>query len=291
MNEKQLHYFIAVSEYGSMTKAAEHLYITQPALSRAIADLEETYNRKLFHRHRHGLELTLEGRTLLEYASSILSSIKASKVAVASGKSQDNVTLAVTLTIGHLLLADIINNIEASLNYSVVAHVKNTRAIEEDLLAKRVDLAIIEGRIHHPQIRTLDIISDELALYVNRSHPLANEENLSLDSLQHQSFILREPGSGTRESFENIMYQGNITWLEKMTASSLDAIINLTANTEAIGILPKRVVSALDSSHGLIELAIKELAMTRNFSIAYTMDHNPSSDIINAIKETMLRII
>lgn len=77
MRLNQLEYFLKVVECGSITKAAQELYLTQPSLTKAISSLEAEYNMKLFNRTSKGLSLTLEGRDFLEYAKNVIESSRA----------------------------------------------------------------------------------------------------------------------------------------------------------------------------------------------------------------------
>ncbi len=186
MTLRHLEIFVAVADHGSMSGAAHALYIAQPTVSQAVADLERTYQVRLFERLSRRLYLTPEGQEMLGYARHIL----------------------------------------ASVDEMERAWVGNTRSIEERVLSSRLDLGFVEGEASSPDIRSVPAREDELILVASPAHPLASRGVVTAHDLQGMDFVLREPGSGTRALFEQYLKDYRVRIEEKWTCNNSEAIKN-----------------------------------------------------------------
>ena len=199
MTIRHLKIFIAVAETGSMSRAAQKLFLSQPTVSQAIRELEENYEVRLFERLSKRLYITPAGQELLGYAYQAVGQFDQLESRMQKNRRRESLRIGGTITVGACLLSNIMSDFKKMLpDAETFAYVGNTRTIEEKLLHSELDIAIVEGDIRNPDLISLSCIRDYLVLGCSREHPLARKEILHIPELNHQSFVMREKGSGTR---------------------------------------------------------------------------------------------
>lgn len=204
MNLHSLSVFVEVVRSGTMSGAAQELYLSQPAVSKTIANLEEHYETKLFERLGHKLAITQSGAQLYRHAIQLLDQAKQMERALL-GKGE-TLRIGATLTVGSTLLTKIIKSFKEHFpQINLFVKVTNTREIEDLLLDSQLDLALVEGEVKSPKLLFLPVVEDRLILACPANHPLSGRETVFLDELSSFPFHMREKGSGTRELFENFM--------------------------------------------------------------------------------------
>lgn len=195
MTLRLLEIFLAVCRTLSMTRAAEMLGMTQPAVSRAIYDLECYYGTALFERIGRKLYLTEAGNTLREHASSILSELEDVKDTLREDTMPSICRIGATLMAADILLKDLCLYLyqeipEVQLNMSVY----NASTIEDMLRHNECDLALTD-RIDDPVFAYEPLMKQTLSFYVsNQRYPY---DTITIDALKKQQLILRENGSGS----------------------------------------------------------------------------------------------
>jgi LysR family transcriptional regulator, transcriptional activator of the cysJI operon len=266
MDLRHLRIFLSVCEAGTMTRAAENLYMTQPSVSQAIAELEKEYGVRLFERLTHRLYLTASGEHLRSYASHILNLAEQARKELTGPGAGGSIRIGASLTIGAHLLPGLVNNFHREMPaVEVFTRVDNTSVIEKLILEDQLDLGLVEGRIYSPHIREEILCDDELVIISGPEHALWGRERISIQELAGQDFITREPGSGTRDIFERLMSGAGATW----------KIVGVYNNTEAIkqavrGNLGLAVVSRLsveeEIGRGLVRaIEVSDLNLKRKF--------------------------
>lgn len=202
---RKLEIFIQVADLGQVTKAGQSLSMSQSAVSMALAELESTAGGSLFLRQGRRLLLNDRGRLLLEPAREILrKTAQFERLLSDSGEAPRGLLrIGASTTIGNYLLPEYIA--EFSRHYPearATLQVGNTQQIEQSLARGEIDLGLIEGPSHAPQLEILPWRDDELIVIAGREHPLRREPAVTLAMLAAADWIMREPGSGTREVFE-----------------------------------------------------------------------------------------
>lgn len=223
---KQLDVFSAVAREGSVTKAAHWLNLTQSATSMALADLEHQLGAQVFDRLGRRLQLNTLGQRLLPLAQETVSRAREIED-IASGDlpGHDRLRIGASLTIGNYLMPQLIGSyLQTHPHTEVSLDVGNTRHVIESVRQFSCDVGFIEGFCHDPDIEVLPWLDDELVIFAPPAHPLAGQTELSARDFEGAHWILREPGSGTREVFDNAV-AGKLT--------SLKVRLEL-GNTEAI---------------------------------------------------------
>jgi len=208
MNMRHLAVFHAVAETGNLSRAAERLYITQPAASRQIRALEESLGLTLLHREPRGVRLTDAGQTLAAYAARIfaLSDRARTRMAEIRNLESGRLSLGASTTIGNYLLPPVLGRFRRlHPGVEIRLEIGNTDAIQHLLLEDRVDLGFTEGFVEEEELEAHAFMHDELAIIAPPGHPLAREAGAELAELSRYQWVMREPGSGTQAVLDHIM--------------------------------------------------------------------------------------
>lgn len=231
MTLRQLAVFVAVAQEGTVTRASDAVRLTQSAASMALADLEDALGAPLFDRLGKRLQLNDLGRFLLPQALEILGRCEAFEHAAQGEKQTIDLRLGATLTISDYLMPDLMANFLKQQPQALLQlQVGNTRQIIEAVSQFQLDLGLIEGSCHLPQLQAFPWRDDELAVCCAPEHPLAVlKDTISLQDLQDVDWILREEGSGTREVFDQVMLKDLPNANLRLTLGHNEAILKIVA--------------------------------------------------------------
>lgn len=231
MTLRQLAVFVAVAQEGTVTRASDAVRLTQSAASMALADLEDALGAPLFDRLGKRLQLNDLGRFLLPQALEILGRCEAFEHAAQGEKQTIDLRLGATLTISDYLMPDLMANFLKQQPQSLLQlQVGNTRQIIEAVSQFQLDLGLIEGSCHLPQLQAFPWRDDELAVCCAPEHPLAQLNcDITLEDLQQVDWILREEGSGTREVFDQVMLKDLPNANLRLTLGHNEAILKIVA--------------------------------------------------------------
>jgi len=202
MADRRLQVFHAVAKQMSFTKAAEVLYMTQPAVTFQIKQLEEHFNTRLFERGHGKISLTPAGEVVLKYAEKILGMSQEldTRVREMTGRLSGPLLIGASTTIAEFLLPPVLGEFKGQ-HPEVQAKltVGNSEAIENRVAEHTLDLGLIEAPSHLPTLQTEVCCEDELQVIVTPSHPLAKLKAVTPKQAVAHPYVTREPGSGTRE--------------------------------------------------------------------------------------------
>ena len=268
MTIRHLRIFVTVCQCGSITAAARQLYIAQPSVSLAIGDLERHYKLQLFDRISRRLHITEAGQRLYEYASNIVNLYGEMEELMIDGKLAGRLFIGSSITIGNRLLTGIVKRYAAQNPLvSVRVRVENSDGIEKRVLEGELDLGLIEGVAHQPQLQAEVFLDDELALVCGAGHPLWNAEEVEPEALTGQAFIQREKGSGTRELFDSAMLTRELVVEPMWESISTHAIIEAVAGGLGLSVLPYRLAEPELERGRLRRIRIRGLDLQRKFYI------------------------
>ncbi|TAN27684.1 MAG: LysR family transcriptional regulator [Castellaniella sp.] len=205
---RQLEVFIAVATLGSVRRASEQLHLTQPAVSMALGDLERQLGAPLFDRIRGRLVLNTQGAEQLAQAREIRERLQdmQRRHADLQGALTGELRIGASNTVGNYLVGELLGPIVAQ-HPMIALHltVDNTRDITRRLLDREIDLACVEGPVHHAQLETLPWRSDALVVCAAPTNPLALKARLAPQDFADAHWILRERGSATRSQTEQML--------------------------------------------------------------------------------------
>ncbi|MFD2571355.1 LysR family transcriptional regulator [Spirosoma soli] len=208
MLDFRLNVFYTVAKRLSFTKAAAELYVTQPAVTKHIQELEHHFGTALFDRRGNQISLTTAGNLLLRHAETIMATYRQLEFDMNALKGQPGGTLRLgaSTTVAQYVIPPVLARFhEQSADVSISMLSGNTEQVEQQLLNNDIDLGLVEGRTHHSDIRYTPFVKDELVLVCRADHPLADRDEITLDELRDVPFLLRERGSGSLEVIEHAL--------------------------------------------------------------------------------------
>ena len=273
MEDHKLKVFCTVAETRSFSKTSEIIHLTQPAVSLQIQALEEMYETKLFDRSSSRVTLTPAGEVLYKYAKEILALYTAAEKVLGemTGLVKGSITIGAGSTIGNYMLPSVISDFRKT-HPKIKVHlsVANMQRIIELLNAGNINVGLVEGDVKRQKIMVDKLLSDELLLIVPTHHPWAKRKEVSVSELIEEPFILREAGSGTRQTIEKFLARHGIT-LQAMKVSMVlgttQAIKEAVENGLGVSIV-SRWAARKECKYGTLSmLSFKEEKILRNFSL------------------------
>lgn len=263
---KQLEVFVAVAKTGNMTLAATAVHITQSACSMALAAMEQQLSGALFDRHGKKLILNERGRILFPKAVNLLTQMTELEELMLGKKQQQligHIIVGASSTIGNYVLPEIIGEfINQNSQTKITLRVGNTEQVIQQLSKFKIDVGMIEGNCYAENIDVIPWKKDQLIIIASSQHPLAKKEKITLKDIQNAKWILREPGSGTREKFEEAIQGKMVPYLE---FGNTEAIKQAVKSGLGISCLSKTTVADSLVSGQIIELKTPFLKLTRYF--------------------------
>ncbi len=270
MTFRHLKIFLAVCDHKNMTRAAKALYLSQPSVSQAIAELEIYYGVKLFERLNHRLYLTAAGERLQSYARHILNLEEQAKRELSEHKDAGILRIGASLTIGTYLLPGLISAFHEKMpQVEIFSLVENTNVLQKMLLGDRIDLGLVEGPVNSPDIIEKNICDDELVVVGAPQHPLTRKRKVFIPDLAGLSFIVREPGSGTRAIFENAMQEAGVTWKPAGIYNNIEAIKHAVRANLGLAVVPRISIEEELKAGSIIRIKVGGLKLVRKFNFIY----------------------
>jgi len=267
----QLKILHTISVEGSFKKAAEKLYISQPAVSLQIQSLEKQLNMPIFYRDKKKVQLTEIGLLLIKYSERILNLCEETCVALTELNTFQSGTLVIgaSQTTGTYLMPRLIGIFRHKYpQIKVELQVHSTRKISWLVANSQIDLAIVGGEIPFELKNKLEITSyaeDELALILPTSHPFSSLEYIQKEDLYRLRFIALDTQSTIRNVIENTLIQSGIDskhFKIEMELNSIEAIKNavqagLGAAFVSVSAISKELELGLLNSTKIEDLTIK----------------------------------
>ena len=254
--------------------------MSQSAASSALQDLERRYDTQLFDRVGKRLQLNSHGATLQPLAEALLSQAAEVENALLQRRVSGALTIGATLTIGNYLAISIVAQFKR--DYPAIdlrLHVANTAQISREVLNFDLDIGLIEGEYAHPDLQVTPWRDDELVVFCAPSHPLAGRAVLSDSDLLAARWILREPGSGTRQTFDRAM-QGLLVSLQvHLQLEHTEAIKRAVQAGMGIGCLSKIALTDAFARGDLLPLAVPQRDMRRMFYFVTHRDKHHTQNL------------
>tara|TARA_R110000772_G_scaffold41479_4_gene96397 strand:+ start:54825 stop:55730 length:906 start_codon:yes stop_codon:yes gene_type:complete len=263
---RQLEVFLAAAHTENITRAAEQLSMSQSAASSALKDLEQQFSIQLFDRIGKRLQINELGRALRPQAEALLDQAQALEQGFRRHDQVGELKIGATLTIGNYLAVDIMAEfISRHPAAKVALNVANTAAISQQVLNFDLDVGLIEGELHHPDLEVTKWREDELQIFCSPSHPLATKKNLSNADLLSAQWILRESGSGTRQAFDRALHDLLPDLNIRLELQHTEAIKRAVETGLGIGCLSKVSLQSALETKRLVALDAKSRDFKRFF--------------------------
>jgi DNA-binding transcriptional LysR family regulator len=205
---RQLEVFLATARAQNLSRAAAGLAMSQSAASDALRELESQFELPLFDRIGKRLQLNDHGRLLLPQAEELLSRARQLEDSLRNRRGSGTLKVGATFSIGNRLCIPLIERYHHHYPQSRVSlEIGNTEIISSRVANFELDIGLIEGEINEPELEILPWRDDDLILFAAPGHPLARKETLGRTDLLAAQWILRENGSGTRQTFNRVMHE------------------------------------------------------------------------------------
>ncbi|WP_369603023.1 LysR substrate-binding domain-containing protein [Hahella sp. SMD15-11] len=204
---RQLQVFVEAARHQNISRAAEVVGLSQSAASSALKELESAYGVRLFDRNGKRLVLNEQGRRVRALAQSVLDQAGALDQTLRQHAEGGPLKVGATLSIGNYLAIRILASMQQERTpLQVGLTVANTREIARQVLDFELDMGMVEGELNEPELEVIPWRPDELVVFCSPSHPFASRPELTDADLRSARWIMREPGSGTRQAFEHAMH-------------------------------------------------------------------------------------
>ncbi|HEX7646802.1 MAG TPA: LysR family transcriptional regulator [Noviherbaspirillum sp.] len=272
---RQLQIFLAVAESGSTAAAASRVALSQSAASAALNELENALDTRLFDRIGKRLALNDNGRLLLPQAKQMLDAAATIEQQFAvEGVSSAGLHIGASTTIGTYLLPAILAAAASPREVASVPRVMiaNTADIAAAVANFDVDMGLIEGPCHEPGLQVEPWLCDELIVVCSPDHPLAGGKSgakVSLKALRDAGWLMREPGSGTREAVEHALMPHLHYRHAAGEFSNSEAIKHAAAEGLGIACLSRCVVDDLLAVGRLVEMRTTLPVLSRHFYLVH----------------------
>jgi DNA-binding transcriptional LysR family regulator len=268
--------FSAVAEQQSFRKAAEELYLTQPAVSLQIKALEEDLGVQLFDRTGTHITLTEAGRVLLRYSKQVsVLLIQAERdIAALSGEHAGQLALGASTTIAQYVLPRLLGEFKREhprVHPTLISG--NTEHIVNAIEKQKIALGFIEGPARSRDVKTEPFLEDELVLIVSTAQELVERTAISCTELVAMPLLMRERGSGTRQVIEMALARQGLKRSSLHIVMELDSTEAIKSAVEAglgIGFVSRWAIAKdmrLDNSFKIID--VEGLRIKREFLVAF----------------------
>ncbi|SJS66703.1 HTH-type transcriptional activator CmpR [Clostridioides difficile] len=270
MTIRSLEIFVKVAECGKMSEVARNMYITQSSVSQAISEIEKEYGVKLFDRISKKLYLTEAGKKLLGYGRHLLAVNEEMNDCMKHCAKNIRIRVGTTVTVGTCVISPIMLELyKVNPLIEPEVFVEDTRLIAKKLLNSELDIAIVEGKIKHPDIVTKSIINDNLVLICSHKHEFYKRDSIKVSELSNQPLIMRELGSGTRAQLEKQLKELKIPMNIRWSCYNSEAILRAVVDNFGIAVISELLIEDYLKKHLLWACDIEGINLHRTFDIAY----------------------
>lgn len=284
MTIRHIKIFIAVCDTGSTTAAAKELYIAQPAVSFAIAELEHFYGQKLFDRISNRLHITEAGKRFLQYSRQIAALFNEMEYEIKNWDTVGVLRIGSNVTIGNQFLPECVKCFQdANPSIEMEVLVDNSARIEQMILESKLDLALIEGPIHSHFIKSELFMDNSLVFICANNHPWAGS-TIKIGQLDGSRFILREQESFERKVLKGLLEIHKIQFHTAWQSVSYQAILKAVENNLGISAISYQAAKEYLSAGKIARFFIEDVELKREFYLIYHQNKfltKPARDFID----------
>lgn len=290
INLHQLKIFHTVARSGSFSRAAAELLISQPSVSIQVGELERQLGAELFEQAGKTVRLTEAGRVLDDYAGRILTLIDEARVAVdeLKGLRRGRLLLGATSTPGTYLLPAALGKFKEQYPHvEIVLRIREARRIQELLLQRELHLGVVGGRVSLPDIEPTVWLADELVLVASPAHRFAARPTVRVGELAGEPFVLRERGSGNRETVDEALHRAGVHVTPAFELEGAEMVKQAVAANLGVSILSRCAVELEVAAGRLRIVPIDGLRINRNIWLLRRRDQrlpHVAQAFLNAIQ-------
>jgi len=290
MIDIRLYTLLAVVEFNSYTRAAEHLSLTQPAVTQHIKQLEKELNVKIFNRIGKEIKPTNEGNIVIQYARRNIALYERMKQSIQDiQRHVRRLTVGITHTAESNAVAEVLGRYCANNPGTTITIISDSINNLYNMLKNyELDLAVVEGNFRDPSINSLLLDTDSIMLVVSNNNPLAKKSMVTINELKKQPLILRRPSSGTRNLFAAHLESKNMSLDDFNVILEVDNIAtikDLIRRDIGVSILARSACLDELKKGKITVLPIENLSMIREINILYHNDFKHVDILDNIMKE------
>ncbi|MBM4322286.1 MAG: LysR family transcriptional regulator [Deltaproteobacteria bacterium] len=272
MNFHQLKSFYFAVKYGSLSAAADALYITQPAVTKQIQQLQATYGVKLLNRFGKKMVPTDAGEVLFDFADKIFQFESQAEESLRDFQQRKSGRLRIhaSESFGAYYLPFIINLFRKKYpKIHISVNIFPNQEIVENTVKLENDMGFISYPIEHKKLLAQEILEDRLVLIVPTSHPLAKKRFLEPRQLDGQSIVMHERGSASREIVDGFIKRHNISVSIPLELSNNEAIKRAVEEGIGLSLISEHVVKEEVKRKKLKSIPLIDPALIRKFYLIY----------------------
>jgi DNA-binding transcriptional LysR family regulator len=279
---RQLEIFLAIARHDNLGRAAIDLNLSQSAASDALRELEHQFDVHFFDRVGKRLQLNDFGRFLQPRAEELLSRAHAVEQALSAHEGVGSLKVGATLTIGSVLAIPLISQYRQHYPTSRVSlEVANTEHISQKVANFELDIGLIEGEINNPVLEITRWRDDQLVLFASPAHVLASKAELDTQDLRETGWILREPGSGTRQTFDRVLHDILPELHIVLELQQTEAILQAVKSGLGLGCLSQFVLRDAFASGELVPLRAPQRDFSRHLYMILHRNKYKSAAILH----------
>ncbi len=268
----QLRVFAAVASHNSFTRAAEELFLTQPTVSMQVKQLSKTVGMPLFEQVGKKLYLTEAGKELYATCQDIFDRLDQFEIAVANiqGLKQGTLRIAVVTTAKYVIPRILGPFCQRYPGIDISLTVTNHEHLIDSINANGHDLYILSQPPEDIDVKVTPFLENPLVVLAARNHVLTKEKHISLERLAQETFILREPGSGTRKEVQKLFESNNVPLKVKLDLGSNETIKQAVAGGLGISVLSKHTLALEGANSQIVILDVEGFPIQRHWYVVHT---------------------
>ena len=265
--------FLSVAENLSFSKASEDLFISQPAVTKHIKELENKLNIALFERKGNKVYLTKAGKLTYNYLKKIKQQY--SELEFELGRLNDTfkgtLRIGASSTISQYLIPSVIAAFHKRYpEIKFYLYNGNSLEMEQKLLNNEIDLALVENETQQANLKYIDFLDDEIVVCTSKNSVYAKLKNISASDLQKIPIVLREKGSGTLEVIQKSLLKHKMN-IEKLNIlvhlGTTEAIKNFLSDFDGIAFISEKSIEKDIQLKNIVKIPIKDLTIKRKFRV------------------------
>lgn len=282
----RLKVFITVAKKLSFTKAANELFISQPAVTKHINELEHQLHSRLFTRNGNTISLTPAGQVLLKHAEQIFKHYAAleNEIAQLTNTESGILRIGASTTLAQYVLPRILAIFKTTHPSVQITFLHgNSEFIEQQIIDDRIDIGLVEGISHHPQINYESFVKDEIVLVMRTGHRLFNKSEIKQDQLMQMPLAMREQGSGTLDVIYEALHKISIHPKQlniEVQLDSTESIKQYIMYTDCGAFLSIHSITKELQNNELTIIDIKGIDITRTFQFIDLHGQNKNLPIL-----------
>jgi len=268
---RQLKVFEAVARHLNYTRAAEELHLTQPAVSMQVKQLEESLGVALFEQLGKRIHLTEAGTEVLDYARSITQQLDELEGVLNRMKGLGGGRLRISVaTTANYFIPTLLGSFSRRYpDVTVSLDVTNRETLLRQLTENTVDLVVMGQPPSEVDVEAQVFMDNPLVVVAPTDHPLAKEKKIPLARLQEETFLVREPGSGTRIAMERFFAERSMRLKTGMEVGSNEAIKQSVQAGLGLGLLSRATIEQELALQRLVVLEIAEFPIMRHWFVVH----------------------